>query len=302
MAFRRLLVPLDGSALAEAALPAASHLALVLGASVTLVHVIERHPPERIHGERHLATREEAEAYLADIARGFQAQGITVEPHVHAEEVPDVARSIVEHIGELGPDLIVMCTHGVGGLRGWIFGSIAQQVVAMGPAPVLLIRPAAAAPAAAFTCGRILLPLDQDPGHEQGLPVALELAQRCRAALHLLMVVHTWSTLPGVRAAVARLLPRTSDEILEIRTQEGEGYLDRLLAEIRAQGLTATARVARGDPVRAIVRAARRLDVDLIVLGTHGRRGVNAFWEGSIPPRVSARSRLPLLIVPSPEA
>jgi nucleotide-binding universal stress UspA family protein len=50
------------------------------------------------------------------------------------------------------------------------------------------------------------------------------------------------------------------------------------------------------------VRAARRLDVDLIVLGTHGRRGVNAFWEGSIPPRVSARSRLPLLIVPSPEA
>ena len=65
-----------------------------------------------------------------------------VERHVHGGEVDDVARSIVDHVAELGPDLIVMCTHGRGGLRGFMFGRIAQQVVGLDRTPVLLIPPA----------------------------------------------------------------------------------------------------------------------------------------------------------------
>jgi nucleotide-binding universal stress UspA family protein len=63
--FKRLLVPLDGSHLAEAALPAAAFLALKLNAVLTLVHIVERNAPEEIHGDRHLTNADEANAYLA---------------------------------------------------------------------------------------------------------------------------------------------------------------------------------------------------------------------------------------------
>src|SRR5664280_859501 len=112
--FKHLLVPLDGSRMAEVSLPAAVSLARTLGAAVTLFHVIERDAPQDIHGERHLTSPEEARGYLDEVAARFFPADIPVERHVHVGEVNDVARSIAEHVGELCPDLIVMCTHGRG--------------------------------------------------------------------------------------------------------------------------------------------------------------------------------------------
>jgi len=102
--FRHLLVPLDGSRLAEAALPVAAHMARKLGSTVTLLHVVERRPPREIHGDHHLAAPEEAVAYLDKIATRAILSGLIVERHVHAAAVDDVARSIVEHRDELAPD------------------------------------------------------------------------------------------------------------------------------------------------------------------------------------------------------
>ena len=110
--FKHLLVPLDGSAPAEAALPAAAFLAARCAARVTLLHIIELDAPATIHGARHLHQREEAAAYLEDIrTRAFPA-GAAVACHVHEAAMADVAHGIVEHEGELAPDLIVMCAHG----------------------------------------------------------------------------------------------------------------------------------------------------------------------------------------------
>src|SRR5512133_3182860 len=129
---KNILVPLDGSRLAEAAIPAASRLAEALGAAVTLIHVIEHNAPQEIHGERHLTNPEDALQYLFGLAQqGFPAN-VHVNQHVHTSEVEDVARSIVEHAGEFAPDLIVMCAHGRGGFRDILVGSIAQQVIAGG--------------------------------------------------------------------------------------------------------------------------------------------------------------------------
>lgn len=125
--FQQILLPLDGSRLAEAALPAAVHLALNLGASLTLIHVIECQAPPAVHGERHLTQADEARAYLDEFARRAVPAGLPVARHVHAQEVEDVAESLVEHVRELAPDLIVMCTHGRGGLRSLMFGSVAQR-------------------------------------------------------------------------------------------------------------------------------------------------------------------------------
>ena len=115
--FRHILVPLDGSRLAESAVTTAGWLAGKTGALVTLVHVIEKNAPSEVHSERHLVTPDEAAVYLRDVARRPALSGLRVESHVHTVEVSDVARSIFEHSAELAPDLIVMCAHGRGGVK-----------------------------------------------------------------------------------------------------------------------------------------------------------------------------------------
>jgi len=298
--FKHLLVPLDGSDLAEVALPAAAYLADRLHASVTLVHIVERDASAEVHGARHLTSPDEAYAYLNEVAARAFAPQQQVECHVHDVQMDDVALSIANHIEELHPDLIVMCTHGRGGLRDVLYGSIAQQVVSHGTIPVLLIQPPPESARITFTfaCGCLLVPLDASPEHERGLQAAVELARACRAELHLVLVVPTLSTLSGDRAGVGRLLPGATAQLLEISLLEAEAYLIGQVKRLQADGIPVTAEVARGAPGAVIVKTAARAKADVIVLGTHGRTGMDAFWSGSTAPKVSGRSDLPLLLVP----
>jgi nucleotide-binding universal stress UspA family protein len=296
--FQRLLVPLDGSRLAETALPAAAFLASRFQARVTLIHLIERNAPPAVHSERHLTEPLEAQAYLQQAAQQAFPAGLQVEQHVHTSEVSDVARGLVEHAAELQIDLIVMCSHGRGGLRDLLFGSIAQQVVGLGTTPVLLIRPTPAGQAPPFACRLILVPLDGDPAHEDGLPVARDLARACGGALHLVMVIRDVGSLKGEQAATALLMPLATNALLDMTEKQAEGYLNEHITRLRAAGLSVTAEVARGDPVPYLLSAAQRTGADLIVLGTHGKAGLEAFWSGSVAPRLSGRSHAPLLLLP----
>lgn len=296
--FKHLLVPLDGSRLAEAALAAAAYLSKTLGARVTLIHAIEHGAPQEIHGEQHLSNPIEASAYLDEVAARSFSPGVRVKQHVHTAEVEDVARSIVEHANELGPDLVVMCTHGQGGLRTWLLGSIAQQVIALGLTPVLLIQPDGAAATPAFACRRLLVPVDGNTDHEQGLVVAGALARACTADIQLLMVVPTLATLPGEHGTTARLLPGATSAWLDMSEEAAMAYLQAKVMTMQTSGVLATAEVYRGDPAGAIVRTARRMQSDVIIMGTHGKSGMDAFWSGSVATQVSSRSRVPMLLVP----
>jgi len=296
--FKHLLVPLDGSRLAEAALPAAAYLAQTLDASITLIHIIERDASGEIHGERHLTTADEACNYLAEVAERAFPAGTQVESHVHTVGTNDLPQSILDHVEELAPDLIVMCTHGSNGLREFLFGSIAQQVIARGNIPVLLIRPEEKAAQAPFICHRLLVPLDGNPEHEEGLPVAAELARACGAQLRLVFVVPTPGTLSGQEAATGRLLPGAMRAVLDLAQEDAAQYLLRHVNDLEASGLQAKAALRRGDPVTVLVEAARVERADIIVLGTHGKAGMDAFWAGSVAPKLSGRAGLPLLLVP----
>jgi nucleotide-binding universal stress UspA family protein len=296
--FRHLIVPLDGSQLAEAALTVAAYLAQIMDARVTLLHVIERDAPKEIHGQRHLADLDKAQAYLDQVAaRAFSPETI-VEQHVHAVEVNDVTASLVEHIQELHGDLIVMCTHGRGGLQIRLFGSIPQHVLALGTTPVLLVHPAKEEPAAKFTCQKLLVPIDGNPDHEQGIAVAASLAQACRAHVYLVMVVPTLRTLEGERAATATLLPGATSAVLDLNERGAAQYLQTQAASLESSGLDVSAEVRRGDPTTLIVQAARQEKVNLIVVGTHGKSGMDAFWSNSLTPKIAGSTHLPLLLVP----
>lgn len=295
--FKHLLVPLDGSPLAESTLPIVAALAEMLECQVTLLHVIERTPPAEIHGAPHLADVAQAQAYLDTAARRLPA-GASVERHVHTEREQDVPRSISEHATELGVDLVVLCTHGRGRLRHRLLGGIAQRVAGLGPVPILLAPPTGTPPGRPFRCETMLVPLDGQPAHEQGLTPAAGLARTCHASLHLLAVVPTLGTLSGEYAAAGQVLPGATSALLELDEDRAETYVTGVVARLAGTGLAVTAEVGRGDPTAMILETAQRSLADLIVLGTHGRSGLDAFWSASVAPRIAQKTQVPLLLVP----
>ena len=294
--FKHLLVPLDGSKMAETTLPVAAMLSQKLGAVVTLIHIIEQDAPQVIHGERHLTNEAEASRYLQAVAAEYFADGVA-HSHVHTEKVQDVARSIADHSGELAPDLIIMCTHGEGKLHEFMVGSIAQQVIGRGRTPILLIHPEQCFDEVQGV-KKILVALDGDPQHDASLPVAAVLAQALGAGLHLLTVVHTLGTLPGERAATGWLLPGATRAMLDMDEESAEQHLEQLAVQWRKASLPVTIQILRGDPAQQIVACASETQADLIALATHGKSGMSAFWSSSVGPKVVTSTHIPLLLIP----
>ncbi|TKB26703.1 universal stress protein [Desulfopila sp. IMCC35006] len=296
--FKHILVPLDGSRLAESALPSAAYMADKLASKVTLIHAIEHNAPQEVHGQPHLRSAREADLYLKEIGNRWFPDVRLLDCHVHTAEVADVARSIVDHSGELDYDLIVMCSHGRGKAMQLFMGSMAQTIIGLGTIPVLLVRPDATGAFPEFTCSTILVPLDTDPEHAQALPVAKELAGEFGAALHLSMVIELFTTLSGVRAVTSRLLPGTTSRLLEISASNGKKFVHRLLGELVDQGYNASAEVLRGDPAAVIVKSAQTNKADLVVLATHGKSGMEAFLAGSFSHKLCSLCTTPLLLLP----
>jgi nucleotide-binding universal stress UspA family protein len=293
--FKHILVPLDGSKLSEASLAPAAFLAEKLSSPVTLLHVIEQDAPEEIHKEHHLTKPDEAEAYLKDAAQRAFPSSVKVETHVHTAPVSDVARSIVEHAKtEFQPDLIVTCTHGRGGVRDVLFGSIAQQIVAQGQTPLLLIKPGGPP----FKLDQILIPLDPDSMHDDSLAMSMLFAKNFDCELHLLSVIPTFSTLAGEQAAAGNLMPVTAQAFLDMKEENAGKDLQIHLDEFRGTALRATAEVARGDPASTIVRIAEQSAADMIILTTHRKAGMGAFWARSVAPKVAQKTKVPLLLIP----
>jgi len=296
--FKNLLVPLDGSALAEAAIPVAAELSRKLHASVTLLHVIEKNAPQEIHGQRHLTNEEQARAYLEEVAATKFKPGTKINIHVHTDEVSQVARSIVQHSGEFAPDLIILCAHGEGGIHDFVVGSIPQQVIAAGSIPVLLLQPQEGDESRKASIHCIVVALDGDPEHDYSLVGASELALEIGAQIHLIRVVPTLGTLNAEHAATGTLLPVTTNAILELAEDEAVNYLDHQLELLKVKGVEASAEVERGDPAQEVVKSATNQAADMIVLGTHGKKGMDALWAGSVAPLIVARTHVPILLIP----
>jgi nucleotide-binding universal stress UspA family protein len=298
--FERILVPLDGSLLSETSLPYAAAIGRVFSSKLVLLHVIERGASATVHGDRHLTKERDAASYLAETARRLAGQGIDVEVHVHGEAVESVTASLVEHSGELGSGLVVMCAHGKADLGRILRGSIAQRLLGRARVPVLLLRPERAGDGPPGALGRVLTAVDGKPEHEQGLRVAAELAARLGASLHLLMAVPTKGSLTGEVGAAGKLLPAATRELLDAMESAAAEYLAELVKGIAGRGIAVSSEICRGDPAACIAAAAPEGADGLIVLGTHGRAGTAAFWAGSVAPRIARLTRCPLLLVAEP--
>ena len=295
---KRILIPLDGSKLAEQALATARILVQKIHATPILLHVIEKNAPPEVHGERHLQGIPQANAYLKNlIKKNPFLKRAPVEIHVHEEEVSQLSQSIIDHASDYQADLIILTRHGEGGWKDKVVGSLVRQVIGHGHLPVLLSN---ARPDSEHVCtfDRILLALDGDPEHDVSEKIAADFANQLKSQLLLLTVVPTLSTLSPDQSPASLLLPSATDAMLDISEESSAEYLKNHIRKLEKMGLTVEGDVERGDPVDCILEVAAEKDMDLIVLATHGKAGLEAFFAGSVASKVITDSTIPLLLIP----
>jgi nucleotide-binding universal stress UspA family protein len=297
--FQQILVPLDGSRLAESVLPAVHSLAHGLGARVRLLHLLEKDAPPTVHGQQHLQEPQQAVEYLDEVREKSFGGSPDVAWHVHEPGVENVAAGIVGHAEEYGTDLVVLCIHGKEILHQWLSRTVPQRVAALGTTPVLIIRPDSPMAMGVLQIRKIAVAIDNNQEHARGLSVAKDLARSFSATLELLFGVPTRAAISGHLAPIARLLPGTMQQMLDIEADQAARHLSNFLDELKQEGLEAHGQVLRGKPARLLARAAKKCHADILVLATHGKTGMDAFWAGSVTPEVLRKSRVPLLLVPA---
>ena len=303
--YSSILVPLDGSAFGERALPVALALARRSGARIELVHAHERYVyasgapmfDARLDEEFSAEMRKSLESLAERLRR---KTGLTLTTTFLEGRV---TRTLREYIAESGAHLVVMTTHGHGGLsRAWL-GSVADQVVRHSTRPVLLVRPGAAAAASAADeplFRRIVVPLDGSDAAEAALDHAVMLGTPGDTEYALVQVVVPRPILAHA-APYPGGVPVADRGELERRRAEAREYLDRVRADFEANGFAAKAEViVHRQIARGILEYARGYDGDLIALATRGRGGMSRLLLGSVADKVLRGATTPLLMYHPP--
>lgn len=293
-----VLVPLDGSALAEEALPVAVNLAQRGQAVLHLVAVqvpSAAAPLFRISKtttRRDQGIRRSLQQYLASTAESLSAaHGLRVVWAIQrgqpAVEVDAYARA--HRVG-----LVVMTTHGRGGLSRLWLGSVADQLLRRTAAPVLLLRPGRGAGFGGAQ--RILVGLDGSEQAEEMLESAIALGAITAQASYLLTLV--------IEPPLAVSLPTEAPLYIQPDWPEpqrgaAERYLRSLARRLGEQGLEVRTCVRIGDDVaRQLVALAQETQSTLIALAAHGARGVERLLLGSVTDKVIRSAEQPVFVVP----
>lgn len=276
-----VLIPLDGSPLAEAAMPYAEAVAAVTNAPLCLVGVVPPEgtaptaPPAVVPLEAHtpldLAKLAAMEDYLEITATALRAGGLLVATML---KVGEPAEQILLAADEEDAGMVVMATHGHAGVGRLIEGSVADQVLRMSTRPTLLIRPSDHAGHRPRTFRQLLVPLDGSALAETALPAAIRLAT----------------------ADTTLLLVRVESHDSEEAAIAARRYLGRVQHRL-PQNVHAATVVLVGSAADALLTFAQGEAVDLIVMSTHGRGGLGRAVLGSTADQI-VRSGMPVLVVP----
>ena len=283
--FSKILVPLDGSKLAEKVLPYAQMLAGAYGASVTLLRVTD--PDARMP----FTANQSASDYLDYIAASLKPLAVdSVEKiGLPAEVIVDIAKADADC-------LIAMSTHGMTGPRRWLLGSVASKVVQTADNPILLIRVTDdTAPLGPFALRRVIVPLDGSGLAEKVLPYVRALASKLKLDIQL---VRTYSLPPDAYMVADGVIDQGPAQYRKNLHEESEKYLDGKVATLRADGFsTASATVIEGDAASELVDLAASPPQSLIAMSTHGRSGLGRWMLGSVAEKVVQHSRAPVLLI-----
>jgi nucleotide-binding universal stress UspA family protein len=291
----KLIVPLNGSPESAIALPLARAVAESTGARLCLVRVILPQVEGPLSDEA-----VEAATYLTRIADELRAGGVRVETLVCQGDSPSA--EIVRETRQQGAGLVVIATHGRGGLRRAVLGSMAEHVVAESPVPVLVARPGGHRVTRLTT---LLVPVDGSPGSALALGAAVPLAQATSAKLVLLQVVVPWVGSPA--SPWLLIDPDWNAHVLK----SAQHYISGLTARLQQAGLAVEGRAvtahglqtgigATGNITEIILNTAEEVDADIVVMITHAWLGPMRTVLGSVADEVVRTGKRPVLLVRRP--
>lgn len=295
--FTRILVPLDGSSVAEQVLPYAKLFARTLALPVELLAVNDVSglltALEHARNLDYLVedmTRK-AGTYLDQVAEQFT--DTQVQRTVVQGIVADV---IIDNAAHDSATLIAMATHGRSGPKRWLLGSNAEKVLRATENPLLLVRAAEDVPIQGeATIKSIMVPLDGSPLAEAVLPLAVQLAEGIAAEI---VLVRAYRNPYGPFTGGSGYYAATGEELMEEIHDEAHQYLDDKLAALKEQGVEAiTFLLQEGDPVDEIVATAQEMPDTLIAMCSHGRSGVTRWVLGSVAETVVRHTEKPVLVL-----
>ncbi|MFC6718484.1 universal stress protein [Natrialbaceae archaeon GCM10025810] len=288
----RILVPVDGSDPARAALDHALEIADDLGATVVLLYVADTNEPSQVRlGVEVVDVLEEEGAEELSRARDRADERAPDVPIVDDVVQGEPASAIVDYAGSNAIDLVAMGTHGRRGIEGYVLGSVAERVVNASPMPVLTVRSGDDA-TANYPYRSVLVPTDGSDHARAALDLGTAFATRHGASVHLLTVVDDAVLgLVGVDGA------ESDDEGVPDRLESAAGdVLEDAEAAARAAGVDDVVTAVRSGSVPAEIRSyAAEHGVDLIAMGTHGRTGIDQRLLGSFTERVLRTAPMPVV-------
>jgi len=297
--FEHVLVPLDGSPLAESVLPHALEMARAFTAKTTLLQVVEQGPAAQTSPavdplDWHLR-KAEAEAYLHDVVEriGEPQLGLRYEC-VEGQ----AAERILDFAHRHDVDLIALCSHGRSGLSGWNVSSVVQKIILRAHVSALLVRAYHGGPTfqEPLRYRRMVVTLDGSQRAECVLPLATRIARFHDAELLLTHVVRR-PEMPR-RSPPEILDLKLAERVVERNRQDATQYLDYLQARLSSDlGETQHRLLIRENAAAALHDLVDEEEAELVVMSAHGHSGGNRWPYGSVAVSFIVYGRTPLLIV-----
>jgi nucleotide-binding universal stress UspA family protein len=301
--YTSIIVPLDGSATAEKAIPLAIAIALRAGSRIELVHVHDEgvfaaNAPMMDSGwederavEMGSAMRAIAERLAHDTGLGVNAVMLRGAP----------APSLVQHAADHAADLIVMTTHGRSGFSHAWFGSVAERVIHGATTPVLVVRAGDNAPAHVTEplFRHVLLPIDREQSGSEAMQRALTMGTQGQTTYTLLTVVSALPVLPPPYPGADMIV---GDPGFAHHGADASALLERIAAPARAVGAATNVRVVTHERAAPAILEEAASPIDLIVIPTHPRSSFSRALLGSVVDKVMRGATVPLLLFRASQA
>jgi nucleotide-binding universal stress UspA family protein len=284
---KTILVPLDGSTLANRAVPFAATIAKRAGWSILLLRAVNTLRAANEAEER--AVVHEARAALDAVAATLAADGIQTDTRVADRQAES---AILEATEDEDVVLVVMSTHGRGGLGRFVYGSVADTVLRYAPVGVLTVPPHGLDGWSADRQVKILVPLDGSDLSRAALEPACQLADMLGGSLLLASVV-TFPSYAAYAEGYVFVEPDPNDNLL-IQARQS---LEEIAAELRTETRPVEVCATYGTPYFGIMTIARDQGVGLIVMATHGRGGMTRALLGSVATATIRQTDVPIMLV-----
>jgi nucleotide-binding universal stress UspA family protein len=273
----KLLVATDGSIFSESAIREAINLARTCSSKLIAVSVVQtsREFEDLVPKVFEKAVKEVRE-HLESVKSRALKEDVDCEIVVHRGEEP--FQDIVNEAEKNRVDMIIIGTHGRTGLKRLMMGSVTARVIGHAPCNVLVVPLHAK-----IDCGKILIATDGSRYSDAAASEAIGVAKRCDVSLIVISVAFSDKEIMLAEDYEEMLLAKNNvKKIVELAEKEG----------VKTEGLT-----VKGKPHEAILETSKQKRADLIIVGSHGRTGLDRLLMGSVAERIIGHSESAVLIV-----